>query len=127
MKEVSVRTKKVASLLQRELAGILRSEINDPRVSGIGMITVSRIELAADHRNATVYVSFMGEKTKKPETKAAIDVLNGAARFIRGVLMKRVDLKAVPLLHFRYDVGFDHAARVSEAFQRIRHPRQEEE
>lgn len=127
MTDASVRTKKVASLLQRELADIIRSEINDPRVRSIGMITVSGVELANDFRNATVFVSFMGEFSGKKQTQAAIDVLNGAAPFVRNLLLKRVSMKAIPQLYFKYDRSFEAAAKVHEAFHRIDKPSSEEE
>lgn len=116
--EPSVRTKKMAGEIQRELSVILSRELDDPRVRSIGMVTVTRVMLANDHRDATVYVSFMGVVTEGPKLKAALEGLNHSARFIRTQLSKKLHVKVIPNLTFRYDAGFDHAAKVSQAMNR---------
>lgn len=124
MEEPSVRTKKMAAQIQRELAEILRREVDDPRIQALGMITISRIDLANDHRDATVLVSFMGMITDGPKLKEAVEVLNHSASFIRTKLGKLLHTKVVPRLRFRYDAGFDHAAAVARA---MNEPRSNEE
>lgn len=115
-KDPSVRSKKVAAQIQRELSTILMREVDDPRVRGVGMITVSSVALAGDFRNATVFVAFMGESESPEKRKAAVAGLNSAAGFIRTSLMKKLGTKVTPLLHFRYDSGFDNAARVAKVW-----------
>ena len=92
------------------------------------MITVSHVDLSGDHRNATVFVSFMGKMAGKRESKSAIDVLNKAAGFVRTALAKRMKARVTPQVHFKYDTSFDHAQKVQEAFHRAQSaPGSEEE
>ncbi len=126
-KPPSVRTRKMASVIQKEISEIILRELNDPRLQKLGMITVSHVDLAGDHRNATVHVSFMGQRTEKKEAKAAVKLLNGAAPFFRRSLAKRMQTKVVPQVNFRYDESFDRAAKVHQAFIRAAKTGEEEE
>lgn len=115
----SVRTRKVASLLQREIADIIRNEVRDPRLQKFPMVTVSGIDLAPDHRNATVFVSFMGQDQSIEDREAGIAALKKASGFIRGKILKRVEFKVVPMLVFRYDSSFEYADQIHRALKKI--------
>ena len=67
------RTRRVGEQIQREVAGILREEFNDPR---LGMISVSGVEVSRDLAHARVYISVLGGEKDVSET---IKVLNKAA------------------------------------------------
>ena len=118
MSEPSVRTRKVASLLQKEIADIVRNEVRDPRLQNFMMVTISAVDLAPDHRNATVYVSFMGQ-SEEEERKKGVAALTKAAGFIQRLLLKRLSMKNIPLLLFRYDDSFDYADKMSQALKKL--------
>lgn len=115
MPDTSRRTKQVASAIRDELVTIARRELNDPRLSRVGMITFSEVELHNDHRNANVWVSFMGKQKEDTEVKEALAALESASGFIHRLLIKRLPLKVHPRLHFKFDPGFDRAVHVSQA------------
>lgn len=117
--EPSRRTRKVANLIRTELSRILSYEINDPRLKNVGMVTISGIDLASDHRNATVYVSFMGVDIHSSQAKDALRALNRASGFIHYSLKKCVYLRSVPHFIFRYDPSFDEAAKLNKILQSI--------
>ncbi len=117
--KVSVRTRKVANLLQKDIADIIRNDIRDPRLQAFTMITVSAIDLAPDHKNATVYVSFMGQEESEKQRNEGLKALTTASGFIRRNLVKKLQMKVVPSLIFKYDASFDYADKMNDVFKKI--------
>ena len=110
MPDANRRSRQVANAIREELVTIARKDINDPRLEKVGMVTFASVELAADLRNATVWVSFMGRDENSAYVKDAIDALNSASGFIHRLLLKRIPIKIHPHLHFKYDKSFDRAS-----------------
>jgi len=91
------RTRRVGEQLQRELAMLIRDEINDPR---IGMVSVSAVEVSRDLSHAKVFFSTLGNED---EAAASLQVLMGAAGFLRHRLGASLAMRHVPQLHFKQD------------------------
>ncbi|MDH3691397.1 MAG: ribosome-binding factor A, partial [Gammaproteobacteria bacterium] len=51
------RTRRVGELVRRELAVLIASELNDPRV---GMVTITAVDITKDLRLAKVRVTCLG-------------------------------------------------------------------
>lgn len=115
MQEMSRRSRQVADAIRDELVIIAQRDISDPRLTKVGMVTFSGVVLSADHKNATVYVSFMGKEEDSPEVQDAIRALQSASGFIHRLLLKRLKMKAHPRLFFKFDRMFDRAAVVHTA------------
>ena len=115
MQEMSRRSLQVAQAIRNELVDIARRELNDPRIDRVGMITFAQVELSPDHREATVWVSFMGKAKDAEDVKEAIKALNSASGFIHRSIIKRIPMKVHPRFHFKYDESFDKAAKVNAA------------
>ncbi|MBI2778820.1 MAG: 30S ribosome-binding factor RbfA [Gammaproteobacteria bacterium] len=101
------RTRRVATLLQRELAILIQQEINDP---GLGMVTVSGVDLASDMKHAKVYVTVFGNTRPVDEV---LEVLKGAAGFLRHEVAQRVLMRVNPALSFIYDASVEKGANLS--------------
>ncbi|ACV25727.1 MULTISPECIES: 30S ribosome-binding factor RbfA [Kangiella] len=93
------RAKRVADQIQRDLAVLLQREMKDPR---LGIVTVSGVEVTSDLQNAKVFVTFLG-KDEEQEIKQALEVLTGAAGFLRSQLAKSIRMRSVPSLRFLFD------------------------
>lgn len=117
MQEPNRRSRQVANAIREELVTIARSDISDPRLERVGMITFSGVELADDYRNATVWVSFMGKTKDSKEVQEALEALQSASKFIHRLLIKRIPMKVHPHLSFKYDPAFDRAAVIGEALE----------
>jgi ribosome-binding factor A len=100
------RTRRVGEQIQRELAGLLREELKDPR---LGMISVSGVEVSRDLAHARVYVSVLGGEETVVET---LKVLNKAAGFLRHQLGQRMRIRVIPQLRFLYDESLAEGARM---------------
>ncbi len=101
------RTDRVGSQMQRELAQLVRDELNDPR---LGMITIQAVRIVRDFSQATVYFTVLGGELSNKETAA---ILNEAAPFFRHELGHRINLRSLPKLHFLYDESVERGARLS--------------
>jgi ribosome-binding factor A len=96
---VSQRTQRIADQIQRELAGLIRQELKDPR---LGMVTVSNVKVSPDMGYADIYVTVMGSSLdEKPDESIA--VLNAAAGFLRGEVGRAIRTRVTPRLRFHYD------------------------
>lgn len=91
------RTRRVGEQIQREVAQLIQQEIKDPR---IGMVTVSAVEVSRDMSHATIFITVLDESHPVEET---LKVLDKASGFLRRELAKRMSLRVMPSLHFRYD------------------------
>jgi ribosome-binding factor A len=101
------RTRRVGEQLQRELAALVRDEIDDPR---LGMVSISAVEVSRDLSHATVFFSTLGEQE---DADRSLEVLQGAAGFLRHLLGKRLVMRHVPQLHFKQDHSLEQGARLS--------------
>lgn len=101
------RSRRIAEQIQRELSGIIRLEMKDPRV---GMITITDVEVSADHSIATVFFTLLGGNEQVDRTATA---LSHAAGFLRSQLAQRLRLRTVPQLQFKHDVSIERGMRLS--------------
>lgn len=101
------RTRRIADQIQRELSDIIRLELKDPRV---GMVTLTDVEVTQDHAHAKVFFTQLCEP---PQIAATERALAHAAGFLRSQLARRLRLRTVPELHFRYDASVERGARLA--------------
>ena len=98
---MSRRTEKIASELRSEVARLLREETTDPR---IGLVTLTRVDVAPDLSNAVLYYSVMSTETADAAAVERVDDgLHSAAPFLRRRAARVLTLKRMPELRFRYD------------------------
>ena len=105
------RTQRVGDQIQRELAGILLQEIQDPR---LGMITVNEVKVSRDLAWADVYYTRMDAD----DAGDSEQVLGGAAGYIRSLLAKSMSLRSVPRLRFHFDATVANARRMEDLIDR---------
>lgn len=109
------RTARVADLVKQEVSQIIQHEMKDPR---IGFVTVTSVEVSIDLRHARVYFSVLGSEADR---KASLEGLERAKGYVRTQLGRRIKLRHVPELLFRYDESFDYAQRISNVMRSIEH------
>lgn len=109
------RVERVSDQMKKEIADILMRKIKDPR---IGFVTVTDVDVADDLRNATVFVSIYGGDKAK-----TLKGLESAAAFIRSELGKRMRMKNIPELLFRFDATVEKSAHIMELLRTIEEER----
>lgn len=110
------RSTRVAEQLQRELADIVRREIQDPRVA---LMTITAVRLSKDLSHAKVLVSTLGEGQSHSDLVAT---LQHAAGFLRHELGSRLRLRIIPELRFEYDESLERAATLEALIARANAP-----
>ncbi len=102
------RSRRIAEQLRRELAEVIRDDLDDPR---IGSVTLSEVQVSRDLAHARVYISVLGAEAE--EVEASVSVLNDASGFLRTRVARRINAKRTPSLRFIHDTAFDRGARLS--------------
>ena len=112
----SNRIGRVNEEIQRELSDQLR-RLKDPRVSQVGMVSITRVDTTGDLRYARVYISVLDKSQEKDVLKG----LKSASGFLRRGLGRALQLRYTPELQFIGDDSIQHGAHILELL------RQEEE
>lgn len=107
------RQERVNSQFKEELADLLR-KVKDPRV---GFVSVTEVDVTADMKEARVYVSVLGNDDARKETMAG---LKSATGFIKMELARRVRLRFMPDIEWRYDTSIEHGAHINELLNKVR-------
>jgi ribosome-binding factor A len=108
MKGPTQRQLRAGELVRHALAELLaRGEVHDPVIEA-HMITVPEVRMSPDLRQATIFVMPLGGRDAKPVLAA----LERNARYLRGEIARRVNLKFAPDIRFRADERFDEAERI---------------
>ena len=99
------RLQRLADQIQRELAVLIRDEVNDPRLTGF--VTISSVKVSPDLGYADIYVTIMEPELNDAMTKSShedsIKVLNKAAGFLRTELSHSLKTRTTPRLHYHYE------------------------
>lgn len=105
---------RLVEALREEIETMVEGELADPR---IGLVNVSKVELAEDGRSARVYVEVEGDEE---EAERSIEGLTGAVGFIRHEVAERLHLRRAPELFFHLDRSQKFEARINELLGRAK-------
>jgi len=96
------RQEKIGRVVKEGVSDAISHHLSDPRIEGF--VSVTRVEMATDLRNADVYVSIFGrDKSAQNKTFAAI---THAKSRIQSLVAGRMQSKFCPVLHFYKDEKF---------------------
>jgi ribosome-binding factor A len=88
-------------------------ELKDPR---IGLVTVTSVSVSTDLREATVYVSVLGNEKKRTATLAG---LGSAHAVVQARLARELRLKRTPHLTFEYDPSVEYGVRMTKLIDEV--------
>lgn len=110
-KAPSQRQLRVGEELRHALAWILeRGELRDPALATTP-VTVTEVRVSPDLKNATCFVTPLGGGDAEA-VKAVVEALGRARKFLRHEVVRKVNLKYAPQLHFQHDTSFDVAGHI---------------
>ncbi|HYC74393.1 30S ribosome-binding factor RbfA [Brevundimonas sp.] len=114
---VSQRQLRAGELIRHALVEVLREEeIHDPALKDVS-VTVTEVRLSPDLKHATCFVEPLGAGVDSAPVASHVDeivkALNAHAKFLRGVLGRRIDMRFTPDLRFRHDESFAAAERLN--------------
>jgi len=109
------RADRVGDLILEEISRmILKEDIRDPRVQSV---VLTGIKITDDLSLARVYFTFMNDVVNKE------DILHGlqsASGFIRRELSKKIRMRRIPNLEFKFDTVLEDAYRVDDLLRGLK-------
>ena len=110
----SNRIARINEEIQRQISADIR-RLKDPRVSGSGMVSVTRVDTTGDLRYAKIYVSVLDKSQEKDVLKG----LKSAGGFLRRELGSALGLRYTPELIFEADDSIAYGAHILEVMQDV--------
>ncbi|MDD6037261.1 MAG: 30S ribosome-binding factor RbfA [bacterium] len=118
MRKNSIKNTRINEEVLRELSGIIRGEIKDPRIHP--MTSVVSVEVAPDLKTAKAYISVLGDEQAQKETLAG---LRSAEGYIRRTLAKNVNLRNTPQITFIMDQSIEYGVKMSKLIDEVNQTR----
>ena len=107
-KEPTQRQLRVGEEIRHLLSAMFsRGDFRDPGLIG-EPVTVAEVRVSPDLKNATAFVSRLGQTDITP----LLPALKRAAPFLRSELARQMRLRVVPQLSFQPDAALDYAMRM---------------
>jgi ribosome-binding factor A len=107
------RSQRVGDLIREEVAEIIMYRLKDPR---IGFVTVTGVDMSPDMKNARVYVSVL----KEEDRELTLEILNSSKSFIRSLLSKRLRMKFIPVVEFKFDASIEYGYKIDKLLKEIK-------
>ena len=113
------RASRVAEQVQRTLSELLRREVRDPRLKPL---TITHVRVSPDLTHAWVHYTLLSGDSHDPLQR---EILDEAARYLRGPLGRSLRLRLAPELHFQPDEELERGNRLDDLItQAVRDDRQ---
>ena len=112
MNEESRRQKRVSNLIKIELGRLLIESLQD---STSGLITVTRVSMSKDLKNAHVYLSILGQASKQE----ILDLVNAKKNYLRKAIASKIKLKYNPMLIFSLDTSIEYEERIQKVLDAL--------
>jgi ribosome-binding factor A len=108
------RADRVADLLKEEISQMLCTEVKDPH---IGFITITDVEVSKDLQLAKVFYTILGDERQLSESS---DALQRVSPFIKRQLGKRLRMRFIPDILFRYDHSLDYGSKIDTLLDQLK-------
>lgn len=109
------RLERIEKEISRVIGKLMYGEIKNPKIAG--MISVTRVKLAPDLRNATVFVSVLGIQNEN--SARVVEGLNEVRGFVRKRVSEEVDIRYLPEIKFKLDDSIEHGIRISKLIDTV--------
>jgi ribosome-binding factor A len=117
------RVARVAELIKREVGQLLISGIKDDRV-GVGMVSVTDVDVSGDLQHAKIFVSIYGTDEARAATMAG---LKSATGYVRSELGHRIRLRRTPEVVFIEDRSIERGTQVLSLLNRLSEERKDQD
>ena len=107
------RTERLSAEIQAIVSELLvRGELKDPRVRNAGIITITRVRVTGDLREA--HVAFMVYGADDAALERVRQGLESGRGFVQRAVGRQLHTRATPSVHFEVDRALEGAFRVRE-------------
>ena len=107
------RMNKIDEELKKEIGSIISTELKNPHLTGL--ISVSSVKTTPDLKYAKVFVTMIGEKSKKEN----LAILKQSSGHIRSLIAKRINLRNTPELVFVFDDSLEYGTKIDQILKDI--------
>ncbi len=108
------RIERVNHLIRQEISELLQRQVKDPRLGRF--VSVTEVVTSPDLKYAKVFVSCLCSEEEKKEI---LSTLVAASGFLHNELTKRLRLRRIPELNFRWDNSIEQGAHILELIDQI--------
>lgn len=115
--EKSIRQQQVQNNIQRFLLNLFQEELTFEGMRDV-YVSVAKVDLSRDIRNAMVFIDILGGKLDDKQKFQIIKQLNKQVPQIRHLMTEKIKLKYVPEIEFRLDKGSETTLRVSQIIEK---------
>lgn len=114
---MSIRTERVSEEIRHQVSEVfLRDMSGLAAEAGLGLVTVTRVIMSRDLKNAKIYVSFIGNRGT---AAVCVERINARKKQIRMHLAHRIHLKSIPELMFYYDDTIEYASHIEKLIKEL--------
>ena len=113
----SNRSEKVSDLLKKEISLIISSQTKDPRLKNIN---VTAVKVSDDIGIATVFYTLIGQSIHKSKSKIEENVLKKFSGMIRSILAKKIKIRRVPKIIFRFDESIEYSENIERLLKNLK-------
>lgn len=113
MTNASIRQKKLADQIKKQVSLIIDRKLKDPRK---GFITLTGVKLSRDLRIASIYYTILGNEEQHKKSQQALE---SAKNFIRSELAPNLKLRYTPELRFFYDDSLEYSEHIENLLKKI--------
>jgi ribosome-binding factor A len=113
MKTETIRQKKIADQIKKQISQIIDRKVKDPRK---GMITITYVKVTGDLRIANIYFTALGDEEQRKKSQQALESANS---FLRNELSPFLKMRFTPELRFFYDESLDYSQHINELIKQI--------
>lgn len=114
MRKGSIKNNRVSGEVRRVLSEIIRSDVKDPRISGL--VSLTEVYVAPDLKTCKAYVSVLG---KQEELEATVAGLTNAEGYIRRELAHRLNLRHTPEITFIADGSIAYGVEMVHKLEKL--------
>ncbi len=108
------RSDRLGEVIKEEISLILLDGIKDPR---IGFVTITRVRMSDDLKNARVYFTVFGGEGERKNCQEGLDWAKG---YIKRILGSKLRIKYIPSLIFVFDDSLDYGNRIESLINDIK-------
>ncbi len=108
------RADRVSDLLKEEISRMLCREVKDP---SIGFITITGVDVSRDLQSARIFYTIFGDERQVHESAVA---LRRVSSFIKKNLGKRLRMRYIPDIAFRYDHSLEYGEKIDAILDRLK-------
>ena len=107
------RNQRVAQFIKEELSVLIQ---RDFQINVHGMITLVKVDLSTDLKNATIYITAFNHNTT---TEELVATMNDQAGHFRHELSQMMTTRGVPSIRFKYDESIERAQRLTDIINSV--------